>query len=287
MNPLNNRLTSGFPLSFSTGQAMETLFQPRQAVYDPERVAPPRISLASYDELWINVLTLIRNAYSSIERIDVERVGPLEMAETILQEIELIRDLLKIEGNGICLPNFYFNDYNRVFPKNDQVFKLRKDTTDIQIQTRVIYNKSKDLIIRQDPDIKTFTTYLRSKEGLRRAVILSHIPFDLLSYQQFKSLELLESHTGKIKRRSEWNSKYLSCGGADKSRLPFNRQLLSIFGDQPLITPLPLKLRKSILEIANQQRWTPAITQVKVSNDLNKNIKDPFFLSKIKEIPLF
>lgn len=287
MNPLTNRTTSGFPLSISTGMAMETLFQPRQAVYDPERVAPPRISLASYDELWINVLTLVRNAYGSITREEASYISPQDMAEVILQEIELIRDLLRIEGNGICLPVFYFNNYDRIFPKGDKIFQLRKDTTNLQIQTRIIFNKSKDLILRSDSEIKTFQTHVRPDNGSRRAILLSHLPFDLLSYQNFRSLDLLESHTGKIKHRSDWNTKYHSCGEADMGRLPFNRQLLSIFGDHPLIIPLPLKSRRTVLDLATQLKWTPATSQSKVSNDFSHHLKDPFFQAKIKEIPLF
>jgi hypothetical protein len=66
---------------------METLFQPRTDVFDPERVAPPRINIADYSHLWINVLTLIRNAYNAVGREEAYAVTSHDMAEVILQEM--------------------------------------------------------------------------------------------------------------------------------------------------------------------------------------------------------
>ncbi len=67
-NPLHLRTVSGFALSISTALAFESIFTPRQAVYDPGRVIPSRIPISRYGFLWINVLTLVRNAYNALDR---------------------------------------------------------------------------------------------------------------------------------------------------------------------------------------------------------------------------
>ena len=91
-NPLHLRTVSGFSLSISTALAFESIFTPRQAVYDPGRVLPPRIPINRYGFLWVNVLTLIRNAYNALDRNLYNKVTPLHMTEVIMQEIELIED---------------------------------------------------------------------------------------------------------------------------------------------------------------------------------------------------
>lgn len=65
---IHDRTTSGFPVSISTGLALESIFSPRQAVYDPDRVTPPRVDLSKYQEFWVNTATLFRNMVSASSR---------------------------------------------------------------------------------------------------------------------------------------------------------------------------------------------------------------------------
>lgn len=286
MNPLHGRATSGFPLSIATGLAMETLFTPQQQVYDPERVSPPRITVSSYQELFINVLTLIRNAYQACDAGVAAQVSPMHMVEIIMQEIELIRDLMSNEGKGFAKVVFYFNDYKTLFKRDSLIFKRREDKTYIQKQARFVYDKASEMISRQDDQIKLFNLTLLTT-GVKSSLVLTHLPADLLSYNRFQDLGLLESHTGKVKGSFEWNSKYHPCGETDMGRLPFNRQLLSVFGDHSLIVPLPLKARRLILELAIQQRWTPATSVTKVSGDISYFLKDHALAEAIRSIPIF
>ena len=286
MNPLQTRTTSGFPLSIATGMAMETLFTPQQQVYDPGRVAPPRITVSSYQELWVNVLTLIRNAYNACDRALYGSITPHHMVEVITQEMDVITDLLKIEGKDFTTPVFFFNSYKSLIRRDDKVFKLREDKTPLQHQARFIYDKTRDLITRQDDKIEMFDLTLKSKIS-KKALILTHIPADLLSHRQFDTLDMLESHTGKIKKKMEWNTKYHPCGEDDLGRLPFCRQLLTAFGDQSLIVPIPVKARREILALAEKQRWTPATSVNKVSGDLSFGLTDPVLAATMRTVPIF
>ena len=99
-------------------------------------------------------------------------------------------------------------------------------------------------------------------------MILTHYPADLLPYKDFKKLDLLESHTGKLKTYINWYSKYYPISGKDMSILPFTKKLLFIFGDKYQIAPTPIKLRTSIYEVASNSNWSPLTTEKKINLDL-------------------
>ena len=286
MNPLHSRNTSGFALSISTGMAMETLFQPRTDVYDPERVSPPRSNITVYTHIWINVLTLVRNAYNSTDRKEVLGVSPSDMADTILQEMELIRDLLKIEGKDVCQPVFYFTDHSRAFKVLPEPFKMRVDKSELQLRVREVFNRSKAIILQNDASILDFKGEPRGGDR-HRALMLTHLPLDLLAHRHFGFLSLLESHTGKIKSRTEWNSKYHKLGDTSLERLPFCRPLLYVFGDNTSIVPFPLKMRRAILEVAEASNWTPITSSQRVMSDIAYRLKDPALVSLVKQVSVF
>lgn len=285
-NVFHDRATSGFALSLSTGLAMETLFIPRAEVKDPGRLAPPRMSVQKYETLWINVLTLIRNIFTSVETAKLSSVTVPMLVEIVHQEIDLIKDLLRIEGNNTCKPVFYFASYPHALKGLSDIFKLRFDKTPIQKQTRFIYDQTRLVVSREDREIQNFTD--GSGFGDRKkALILSHICMDLLHYEQFDHLELLESHTGKIKKRVEWNTKYHKLADPNFERLPFTRHLLYLFGDSSLLTPTSLKIRRDVLELAKSQRWTPMASATRVAMDLRKHFKDEPIAKDLSLIPSY
>lgn len=273
-NVFHERATSGFALSISTGLAMETLFTPRTEVYDPGRLAPPRISIQNYGCIWINVLTLIRNIFTSVESARLSFVTPQMLVEIVHQEIDQIRDLLRIEGNGVCTPIFYFSEYPNIFDGLSDIFRLRQDKTPLQKQTRFIYEQTKLIVSREDPNIRHFNERRTLGDNQHFHLIFSHITLDMLSYPMFRELELLESHTGKIKSRLEWNTKYHKLDDPVFDRLPFNRQLLYLFGDTATIVPTSITIRRQILELAKKQKWTPMTTDTRVSLDLQKHFAE-------------
>ena len=272
-NIFHDRTTSGFALSISTGLAMETLFTPRMEVYDPGRLSPPRISIQKYDAIWINVLTLIRNIFTSVETARLSFATPAMLVEIVHQEIDQIRDLLRIEGNNWCQPVFYFSEYPKLFNGLSDIFRLRMDKTTLQKQTRFIYEQTKMIVSREDPNILLFNDQKSLGDG-KKALLFSHITVDLLSHPGFASLDLLESHTGKIKSELDWNTKYHKLDDPAFERLPFNRQLLFIFGDTATIAPVSISIRREILELAKKQKWTPMTSPTRVSLDLQKHFEE-------------
>jgi len=235
---LSKRVTSGFPLSVPTGLALETLFTPVEAVYDEAREVPERANLTEYDNYMFNVSTLLRNLISSIPGEDVLVIPKKDILDTLLDEINYLTELFQSEN---LIINFYTNNYAFVKSTYEKEGILRKATTDKQMALDNIVKYCLDFISKQD-DVTQFSnavSYNRGDQGL----IFTHVPWDLLSYGKFVKLELLESHTGLIKSRKLWNTKYYPIPNHDMSFLPFMEKLLTTFGDNVMFRPAPIKER--------------------------------------------
>lgn len=281
---LRSRETSGFPLSISTGLALETFFTPIQAVYDdPNRTVAPKSDISKYNQFWVNVATLYRNLIASSKPLTVIGSSIMSIAELLIQEMEVIESLLKTEGMGVCSPHFYFVDYKKVFNSVHPSIKQRAVGSPNLKQLDYIFESVKEYILKNKPECKLHDPKLIPKANTK-AVFLTHYPYDLLSYKYFSNLDLLESNTGKIKSRPLWNSKYYPVSKADLSNLPFMRTLLMILGDRSLIQPNIFKLRDLIVTAAHTRRWTPVTTREKVISDLEIEIKEPFVLAVIRSI---
>lgn len=124
------------------------------------------------------------------------------------------------------------------------------------------------------------------------ALIITHIPYDLLNYKHFKRLILIESMTGKIKYRDQWGSKYHPIGNKSLEQLPFTEKLLWIFGDKDgIIKPINIKgtkaglgFRQVVYDIAQKSKWRPTTTIDKIKFDLQRLINEPFLLTVFGEL---
>lgn len=297
MNPVQDRTVSGFQLSISTGMAMETLFTPTQSVFDPERVAPERVALSRFTDVWINVDTLIRNILNATtfdeskdrfmppDRIAGVRANTVH--DALQQEIELIQTLFMIEGGGRITPTFYVTDYTSFYTgKDPEHYKKRLASTDKQIAWFRILDTTRQLALATNQSIKTFRNELQPS-GQPNALILSHIALDLLSYNRFGNLELLESHTGKVKTRREWNSKYQPLGTEKFENFPWCKPLLCWLGDKYVLKPLSITIRKRILEVSKLRRWTPMTAPAAVYQDCLSHITDPEISKILRQISLY
>jgi hypothetical protein len=86
-----------------------------------------------------------------------------------------------------------------------------------------------------------------SEERGETVFITTHIAQDLLNAHTFRSLTLLESHTGALKNTSEFNTK-LNISPEQRRIVPLNKFTLRVFGDGVTYSPQPIKLRKTLLE---------------------------------------
>jgi len=284
MSALVDRVVSGFPLAIATSMAMESIFQPRQSPYDPERKIPNAVNVSKYQEIHINLATMFRNIVSSISKDAFINATEAELKDILLFEIEVIDSLFTIEGNGFCKPVYYFATYDSLYNyKICKTVKLRQDTTEAQKITKFKLMNTMKLLLKEDSKFKSLDCFIKP-ENRTDSLIMTHIPFDLLSYTNFNKLVLLESHTGIAKPRHLWYCKYYPVGDADLSHIPFNRKLLMVFGDRVLIQPNEMKLRRLIVEIANNRNWTAMTTESKILLDFSLDIKEPFVLDFLNKL---
>jgi len=281
---LSNRTISAFPLSIGTSLSFESLFSPQLSPYDPNRPIPNNVNVSDYKEIWINLETLFRNINGAISKEAFLQSTEKEFKEVLEFEIEVINNLFNNEGMGICKPYYYYSTYDEIIkhPPHDSV-RTRQDKTDFQKFYTFKLVKALELLFKGRDDLFKLSDIINPKAKVD-ALIISHIPYDLLSYVNFHRLDLLESHTGKLKPRHLWNTKYFPVGDSDLSMLPFCKKLLLIFGDKVLIQPSDIKLRKTIVDIAVKRKWTPMTTEAKMMLDFELEIKEPLVFQFLRSL---
>ena len=280
---LFERTMSGFNLSVATGLAMETLFEPTQEVIDPDRNVPEKLDLKSDYLFMINCETLYRNLIGSISKDVYDNAQPEHLVYILLEEVRVIESLCSEEGGGYLTPTFYYTNYEKVTGYLHRVVRRRKPTTPIQILSDKKMKLTLEYLSILRPDIKNYTNKA-DYPSADSCILFSHYPYDLLFYRNFRQMLLLESHTGKIKSRVEWNSKYYPYPSGDMSILPFNRTLLLVFGDKIQFSPNDLKLRKYVMDAAVQGKWTPLTTREKMLNDFKRFIPEPYVVAVLTSL---
>lgn len=274
---LYDRTTSAFPISIGTSLALESLFPGRQEPYDQKRVIPERIDVSDYQECWINLETMIRNISGSVNSVRYLECTVNHILDILREEMEVIESIFQIEGHGLCKPIFYFCSYKSLKKKYEGKIRFRNSHTVYQKnydyklkQVLKMIDKETDSIFSLDSEIKPVKKV--------SSIIITHIPYDLVSYNNFTKLDLLESHTGILKKKTHWNTKYAPIGKQDLSHLPFHRELLLIFGDKYLIEPHERQLRMTIYDISIKDKWTPFTTMDKIYTSFKSHITEPFVL---------
>lgn len=276
--PLSSRTIGAYPLSIGSSLAFESIATGPLPPYDPSRVAPEQVNIDKYQCLFVNLVTLYRNIVGALDKGDAVVAHPEELCEVLEHEVSVIAQLIREISYGKCWLQFYSCTYNSQYKKqNHNAIQLRQDKTELQkLATGKL--KSTMSVFYKKNDTKLYPQYddtldLRSTAN---TLVLTHFPYDLLSYKKAKRLDLLETHTGKLKPRQLWYTKYHKVPGQDLATLPFTEKLLKIFGDGPMFVPLDIRYRKMILDISIQCRWTPLTTESKVRADLDRHLKDRY-----------
>lgn len=247
---INQRMTGRLPISLPTATAIEMIIGLGSNEFTSQ--------LKNKNELWINIATLVRNLLSSLDRETQNIASDFELANTILDEMEIITTALKEYKNKIT-PIFYIVHYDSLKQiYNNASFRVA-NTDKQKFYTALLDNTLRNVKQVDTLDqIKIFDLEIKPMVA-SNAIMLTHSPIDLTSSIHFNDLVLLESHTGKIKSKQDWYTKY---SAADKSPLlPFNRNIMVFFGDAELFKPQPIKYRRLLLETVEKFKWTSVTTK--------------------------
>lgn len=257
---LSQREVGRLSISLGTSFAIEALCGLGEGV-----VKPP---IYDYKLILVNVRTLIRNCLNALKSKDVERLDAHALASVIVEEWQIIQSAV-VKLHKVQLVPYIptYEDLERRFP--DAII-LAPNTPkqqlhyNLEVSTSILL-MSAGLIEGLVHVVSTFDSF----KG--KTLILTHSPVDLLQRYQFSSLELLESHTGKIKSPSQWGSKLQ---GKDNHRLPLNTFTLQVFGDGYKFRPQPLVARRAVHATAQLHQWTPTTTLSKIRTNITNAVKE-------------
>ncbi len=265
-----DRTYSSFPLSIGTGLALESLFENTIDRYDKTRDIPNKLKVDDYKFHVFSVYTLARNiiAATNVKNRDLV-IYNKDFMNAVLEEINVIGGLY---NNTKCKPIIFMPNYTKVA----QVLNYGKESATGKLYNELVklYTVLKDLPKKASlpviTDFKMVTT-----EG--KVLITTSVVADLLNVKNIRQLSLLESHTGRLKEKIDWNTKYHSIGSKPLEVFPFMEELLYILGDNTITCPLKLSVRTELFNIAHDNNWTGKTTREKVIYDISKS-------SLIKEI---
>lgn len=249
---LNTREMGAIPVSIGTSLAIESVLG-----ILPEHETDKPLILET-DLLWINLRTLFRNLLGAVDK-DV-RLGltPDEITHALLNEMQAIETAISHQTNGRVQVTFYVCNYRsltRKFPHAQH----KTPNTALQKQAFSLEQHTLAGVVEAQPphDFREFDIELDGEQ--RRAFILTHYPIDLLNRYRFKSLTLLESHTGALKPPGRWYTKLQD--GKALYNIPFDRMTLQLFGDGVLFAPVNIKIRRFIQGLAEKNKWSSVTTK--------------------------
>lgn len=274
---ITERMTRGqLPVNIPTSLALESLIG-----IHPEREWKKSPYL-NFTEFWMNVRTLYRNVCSSYTA-DMNRIlTPPTICEIMFDEwneiSRIVREQCKLQ------PVLYACNYKAIGHKYTKHTVFRGDKeTDVMKAERKRMEKSIQLFLDKvgEDGCKLFDLNITPDDSNSKCLIVTHLAVDLLSYRNFDSMELLESHTGNIKNRSLWYTKYNN--GKELTMIPFTQYFLRIFGDKEFFAPLDKALRRELVDLAVSERWNSLTLDSKVRMSLDR-LKNPYFKAVVKDM---
>ena len=256
-NELGSRTKGKYPISVGTSVALECFF----GVSDDKPLAHGKVPpYLEYQCVLLNVRTLARNYLSSYKAQELPHITFDILFSGLLEEIILINNIINDQSSGKVVVSFYNHSYLKLKNYLKKV-TLRQKYTPKQQMTMDMENKLSDAIQAASVTVKQHVAYEYTndeiRQGKHRNVILTHYPMDLLMTPLRPNL--LESHTGRIKKPYEFPSKLKRAG----EHMPFNKYTLQLMGDSSgYIVSASSAIRNELMKICKDFGIVP-VTQEK------------------------
>lgn len=265
--------------SIGTHLALETIFTKKIKLYDEAREFTP-VDINKYDHHVYNLYTIVRNIVNSVTTTKVKEDILLDKNFIKVLKLELA-NIAKYYKNCNCKPHLLYPDYTKIY-KGYNTGKETGDTVNYREHNMIraildkLDHKEKIVSINDGKGYKIPNTVTGN------ILITTNLPVDLFNNKG--RVDLLESHTGKVRNKYMFNSKYHSVGKEDLSHLPFVEDLLYLLGDKTIVVPMGIKVRRSVLELSKTMKWKATTTREKVMNDIARVPELVTILSKFKRM---
>lgn len=267
------------PISIATALALDGLYN-RHPELKPARKLPALMA----NIIYINARTLFRNIMGAIGDNDkAMSVSAKDYAVTLLKEMDEIRSHLSQEEHPLEVV-YYFPTYHSL-QKYMGNGELRPLSTEIQQKRNQLENDCLQYIFDQykdqpNPPFMNVDVEIKA-QTYQNIFIITHLPIDLLHLEHVAEVYLVESHTGKVKPKDLWFTKFAT----DRDpKIPFNKGTLLFFGDSGhLFKPQPIKARRRFLEVAEKRKWNAHTTKDRLMLGFQLE-QEPFILKTLKEL---
>lgn len=273
------RTKGKLPLSIATSLAIEGLFG---MIDDKPDIKP---QWEGFTHLLVNARTLFRNVIGSFSKEVLETLNPGDFSEIIIEEMSIIRSAVSVYSKNRIETLFYVCSYNSL--TNFYPFAYFKEAkTAIQTHTAAVENSTIDNIFKtlgdQNSFIKRYDVNITPE--VTNTLVITHFPFDLLQIKKAKDIALLESHTGVVKKRYQWNTKLKNAGSLPP--MPFDIMTVQLFGDSGnLFNPYPKPIRDKVIGIAKQYEWHQQTTRARIMQTIQL-AHDPNLVLMIRRLYL-
>lgn len=272
------RTLGQFPVSIATSLALEGLYG---VLEDNPNPSPP---CNNYDHVLINFRTLFRNIVGAFPASERDHLYPKDYMPIIIEEMRIIRNILKSQSTGKLTVQFYacsYADLSNMYPYSFfKEVKSAKQKEYAAMENTVFDMAYKSLGGITNNILSGYDTTIPSVTG--RTLVITHYPIDLLNIVGAGSLALLESHTGVVKTRPEWSSKLVD--HKLYPRIPFDRMTVQVFGDTGnLFRPYPHEFRKRLGELSTKYEWNGTTTKSRIIQCVQLS-KDPVLLVEVTKL---
>lgn len=300
-NALRTRELGQFPVSIATSLALEGALgildqdglqeEPieQEGSEEDSTKAPPKkdkaVPISDFEVLYIDLRTLLRNIDGAVQSGVVNTASPMDYYKVLFTEVQVIDSILANLNPRPHLKFFAstYRSFTGVWPHA----LFRENTSD----RAKLYSRLENLCLEYiSGDIKKgllsaehveiFDTRIELRD--KKALLLSHYPVNLLLSWPESFTGLLESHTGAIKRRSEWNTKLRD--GKKYPRIPFDKGMIQVFGDSAnMLGPQTLAARRKLAELSEKHKWN-ALTSKSLILTHVRMANEPVLLDLLKKV---
>jgi hypothetical protein len=267
LQAVSEREKGAFAISIGTSLALEGAF----GQY-PDRPEFPAPIASGVKEMWINVRTLLRNLLGSLPTEVKNSALPDVLHIALLEEFQIIEATLAKGSEGMVYPVYYLPDYSTLQQKFPHAL-VKQPHTALQKTMHALEYQTMRLVASNPGQHEVRKYGIQITGSHPETFILTHYPVDLLARSAFRSLKLLESHTGHVKPPSQWYTKLTN--GRELPNMPFGQFSLQVFGDNSTqFTGMPSVIREEVLRVAKVNQWNVLTTKDRITLCL-KAIKDP------------
>lgn len=249
-------------VNIGLGVMLESIFDIKDK-YDDKRIIPNKVKIENYDYHIYNIITVIRNIMQSTKGDYKEK----DLINMLIDDMNYIKSTYYDDIDTEIL--LLIPDYSKLTKEynKDKEFKTTKQDIDLEeILEFVKYLKNDSLKGLQVPILK-----MDKYKNFNRNILLTTsymLDIDLLG-----NCDILESHTGTLKNRHKYYTKFATIGKRDLSHIPFNKTTHKVLGDKTLVKPLPVSSRIDIYNISLEKKWNPYTSEDKIKNDIKKYLK--------------